>query len=36
VNPSLVAVMRDRVRNDPNNYIRQQSAAALRQLNGGR
>ncbi|MCU1340930.1 MAG: hypothetical protein JWN92_353 [Candidatus Acidoferrum typicum] len=36
VNPSLVAVLRDRVRNDPNNYIRQQSAAALRQLNGGR
>jgi len=32
----LVAVLRDRVRNDPNNYIRAQSAVALRQLNGGR
>jgi hypothetical protein len=36
VNPSLITVLRDRVRNDPNNYIRAQSAVALRQLNGGR
>jgi HEAT repeats len=36
VDPNLVSVLRDRVRNDPNNYIRAQSAVALRQLNGGR
>jgi len=30
--PNVVAALRDRVRNDPSNYIRQQSAAALRQL----
>jgi hypothetical protein len=36
VDPTLVPVLRDRVRNDPNNYIRAQSAVALRQLNGGR
>ena len=36
VDPNLVAVLRDRVRNDPNNFIRLQSAAALRQLGGGR
>jgi len=33
VDPNIVAALRDRVRNDPSNYIRQQSAAALRQLN---
>jgi hypothetical protein len=33
--PKILAVLRDRRRNDPNNYIRLQSAAALRQLNGG-
>ena len=33
--PKVLAVLRDRLRNDPNNYIRLQSAAALRQLNGG-
>jgi hypothetical protein len=36
VDRNLVSVLRDRVRNDPNNYIRAQSAVALRQLNGGR
>jgi hypothetical protein len=36
VDPNIVAVLRDRLRNDPNNYIRLQSAAALRQLNAGR
>jgi hypothetical protein len=36
VDPNIVAVLRDRLRNDPNNYIRLQSAAALHQLNGGR
>ena len=36
VDPNLVAALRDRVRNDPNNYIRARSAVALRQLNGGR
>jgi hypothetical protein len=36
VDPNLVSVLRDRVRNDPNNYIRARSAVALRQLNGGR
>ena len=30
--PSLLAVLRDRVRNDSNNYVRMQSAAALREL----
>ncbi len=30
--PNVIAVLRDRLRNDPNNYIRMQSAAALRQL----
>jgi anti-sigma factor RsiW len=30
--PKVLAVLRDRLRNDPNNYIRLQSAAALRQL----
>jgi hypothetical protein len=34
--PKILAVLRDRVRNDPNNYVRVQSAAALRQLNAGR
>jgi hypothetical protein len=36
VDPNIVAALRDRLRNDPNNYIRLQSAAALRQLNAGR
>jgi hypothetical protein len=36
VDPNLVAALRDRVRNDPNNYIRLQSAAALRQLGAGK
>jgi len=36
VDPKILAVLRDRLRNDPNNYIRLQSAAALRQLNAGR
>jgi hypothetical protein len=36
VDPNLVAALRDRVRNDPNNYIRLQSASALRQLSAGR
>jgi HEAT repeats len=36
VDANLVAALRDRVRNDPNNYIRVQSAAALRQFGGGR
>jgi hypothetical protein len=30
--PRILAVLRDRLRNDPNNYIRLQSAAILRQL----
>jgi HEAT repeat protein len=30
--PRILAVLRDRARNDPNNYIRLQSAAALREL----
>jgi HEAT repeat protein len=33
--PKILAVLRDRRRNDPNNYIRLQSAAALRQMNDG-
>jgi hypothetical protein len=32
--PKIFAVFRDRLRNDPNNYIRLQSAVALRQLSG--
>jgi hypothetical protein len=36
VDPRIPAVLRDRLRNDPNNYIRLQSAAALRQLSAGR
>jgi len=30
-----VSVLRDRLRNDPNNYVRLQSAAALRDLGAG-
>ena len=30
--PQTVAVLRDRLRNDPSPVVRQQSAAALRQL----
>ena len=30
--PRILAVLRDRLRNDPNNYVRLQSAAALREL----
>jgi hypothetical protein len=33
--PKILAILRDRLRNDPNNYIRLQSAAALRQPDGG-
>src|ERR1019366_2437975 len=33
--PRILSVLRDRLRNDPNNYIRLQSAAALRQLGSG-
>ncbi len=33
--PNLLAVLRDRVRNDSNNYVRLQSAAALRELGSG-
>jgi anti-sigma factor RsiW len=33
--PKLLAVLRDRVRNDSNNYVRLQSAAALRELGSG-
>jgi anti-sigma factor RsiW len=33
--PNLLAVLRDRVRNDSNNYVRLQSAAALRALGSG-
>jgi HEAT repeat protein len=36
VDPNILAVLRDRLRNDSNNDIRLQSAAALRQLNAGR
>jgi hypothetical protein len=32
--PKILAILRDRLRNDPNNYIRLQSAAALRQPDG--
>jgi HEAT repeats len=34
--PKILAVLRDRLRNDSSNYIRVQSAAALRQLNASR
>jgi HEAT repeat protein len=30
--PQTLDVLRDRQRNDPNNYVRQQSAAALREM----
>ena len=30
--PQILSVLRDRLRNDPNNYVRLQSAAALREL----
>jgi hypothetical protein len=30
--PQTLGVLRDRLKNDPNNYVRQQSAAALREL----
>jgi len=33
--PQVLTVLRDRLRNDPNNYIRLQSAAALRLLGSG-
>jgi anti-sigma factor RsiW len=33
--PKILGVLRDRLRNDPNNYVRQQSAAALRQIGAG-
>ena len=33
--PQILNVLRDRQQNDPNNYIRLQSAAALRQLGPG-
>jgi len=32
MDPQVVAVLRDRLRNDPNNYVRLHSAAALRAL----
>jgi hypothetical protein len=32
--PRILAILRDRLRNDPNNYIRLQSAAALQQPDG--
>lgn len=35
VDSQTLAVLRDRLRNDPNNYIRLQSAAALRDLGAG-
>jgi anti-sigma factor RsiW len=35
VDPKIVSVLRERLRNDPDNYIRMQSAAVLRQLNTG-
>jgi hypothetical protein len=35
VDPQTLAVLRDRLRNDPNNYIRLQSAAVLRDLGAG-
>lgn len=34
--PKILAAFRDRVRNDPNSYIRLQSVAALRQLGASR
>lgn len=33
--PQTLAVLRDRLRSDPNNYVRMQSAAALRELGAG-
>jgi hypothetical protein len=33
--PRILSVLRDRLRNDPNNYVRLQSAAALRRLDSG-
>jgi hypothetical protein len=33
--PRILAVLRDRARNDSNNYVRLQSAAALRELGSG-
>jgi len=30
--PQTLGVLRDRLRNDPNNYVRLQSAAALREF----
>jgi hypothetical protein len=36
VDSNLITVLRDRARSDPSNYIRLQSAAALRQLNGAK
>jgi hypothetical protein len=33
--PQTVAVLRERLRNDPNNFVRLQSAAALRELGVG-
>jgi anti-sigma factor RsiW len=35
VNPRVLSVLRDRRQNDPNNYVRLQSAAALRELGSG-
>jgi HEAT repeat protein len=35
VDPKIVSVLRERLRNDPDNYIRTQSAAVLRQLSAG-
>jgi HEAT repeats len=35
VDPKIVSVLRERLRNDPDNHIRTQSAAVLRQLNAG-
>jgi hypothetical protein len=35
VDSQTVSVLRDRLRNDPNNYVRLQSAAALRDLGAG-
>jgi anti-sigma factor RsiW len=33
--PKILGVLRDRSRNDPNKFVRQQSAAALRQIGAG-
>jgi HEAT repeat protein len=33
--PKILGVLRDRLRNDPNRYVRLQSAAALRQIGAG-